>query len=221
MGIENLANTLFYNVFYFSFIIISAIFFGYFLSKISKKKNEVSKKKGVYKPKIKKSKFDIDKNKEIEEKEEIEVVQKKVQKKLRHKEIEDTDIPPNVLIAEDNLVNAKILIKVLGKLNIHSYTHAMDGKEAFEIIKSKKENFDVVLMDINMPIMTGDEATIEIIEWERENDEIHTPIVAVTANALLGDRERFLSVGMDDYTTKPINIASIENVIRNHTGYSK
>ena len=127
--------------------------------------------------------------------------------------------PPCVLIAEDNNINATFLIKSLKRLNITNYIHVLDGKLAFEARKNDK-SIDIILMDINMPNMTGDEATQEIIKWENENNYPHIPIIAVTANALVGDRERFLAQGMEDYTTKPVNMKAIGDIIRHYTGYS-
>lgn len=129
-----------------------------------------------------------------------------------------TNVAPRVLIAEDNLVNAKILIKLLKKFGIEDYKHVEDGLLAVE---ARKEDsyFDIVLMDINMPNMTGDEATQEIIKWENSNNESHIPIIAVTANALIGDREKYLDEGMDDYTTKPLKIDEIGAIIKKYTGY--
>jgi CheY-like chemotaxis protein len=85
------------------------------------------------------------------------------------------------------------------------------------------EKYDVIFMDAQMPIMDGIEATQEILEFEKEEELPHTPIIAVTANVLKGDRERFLGAGMDDYISKPIKkeelLRIIENVVKNK--YSK
>ena len=68
------------------------------------------------------------------------------------------------------------------------------------------KEYDVIFMDIQMPIMNGIEATHEIIKYEESNNLSHTPIIAVTANALKGDREKFMAEGMDEYVSKPINL---------------
>jgi CheY-like chemotaxis protein len=129
-----------------------------------------------------------------------------------------TDEPPRILIAEDNLVNAKILIKIIRKYGIEHYVHVMDGQYALEA-RMDNDKFDIILMDINMPRMTGDEATQEIIKWENQNNKIHIPIIAVTANALKGDREKYISLGMDDYTTKPVKYDVISEILFKYTGY--
>ena len=73
-------------------------------------------------------------------------------------------------------------------------------------------------MDINMPVMTGVEATQSILEWEEAEGKEHIPIIAVTANAIKGDRERFLEQGMDDYITKPLKKNDIESIMKKFFG---
>ena len=107
----------------------------------------------------------------------------------------------NVLIAEDNIINQKLIKRTLEDLGL-TITIASNGLEAFQ--KRKDGNFDLVFMDIQMPFLDGVEATKEILEWEREYNQPHIPILALTANALKGDRERFLEAGLDEYTTKPL-----------------
>ncbi|MEN8147595.1 MAG: response regulator, partial [Campylobacterota bacterium] len=82
-------------------------------------------------------------------------------------------------------------------------TIATNGAEAVEMFKDKK--YDLILMDANMPVLNGIEATSQIIEIEKEKKLEHTPIIALTANALKGDRDRFLAAGMDEYLSKPID----------------
>lgn len=106
----------------------------------------------------------------------------------------------NILLAEDNLVNQKLAIGILRKLG-HQITVAEDGREAIE--KYGNQAYDVILMDVQMPVCDGLEATRQIRENERgENQRI--PIIAMTAHAMPGDRQRCLDAGMDDYLTKPI-----------------
>jgi two-component system sensor histidine kinase/response regulator len=81
---------------------------------------------------------------------------------------------------------------------------ANTGKEAFEKYIASSENFDLILMDMQMPEMDGIEATRLIRDWEERN-KYRVPIVALTANAIKGDKEKCLENGMDDYITKPIN----------------
>jgi len=107
-----------------------------------------------------------------------------------------------ILLVEDNEANQifmKIILKKMGLM----YDIANDGIEAVELFRSNKYN--LVLMDENMPNMSGIEATSQILKYEKENNLLHTPIIALTANALIGDRERFLASGMDEYMTKPVN----------------
>jgi CheY-like chemotaxis protein len=105
-----------------------------------------------------------------------------------------------VLVAEDNLTNQKLLVTLL-KQHRHRIVVVENGREAVE--RSSKEAFDVVLMDVQMPEMSGLEATEAIRARERETGG-HVPIVALTAHAMAGDRERCLKAGMDAYLSKPI-----------------
>jgi len=116
----------------------------------------------------------------------------------------------NVLLVEDNKTNQMFMTIVLEELNLE-FDIANDGLEAIE--KFKNNNYYVVLMDENMPNMGGIEATAKILEYEKENNLKHTPIIALTANALKGDREKFLAAGMDEYRTKPLDKATLIEVI--------
>ena len=107
-----------------------------------------------------------------------------------------------ILVAEDNKSNQMLMKVLLKKMNL-TFEFADDGKIAVEMFKENK--YDIVLMDENMPNMNGIKATKLILKYEQENNLPHTPIIALTANALKGDREKFLSAGMDEYLTKPIN----------------
>jgi len=106
-----------------------------------------------------------------------------------------------ILIAEDNIINQKLIKRTLEDLGL-TITIANNGLEAFQ--KRKDEKFDMIFMDIQMPFLDGVEATQEILEWEEDYEQVHIPIVALTANALKGDREKFLAAGLDEYTTKPL-----------------
>lgn len=109
-----------------------------------------------------------------------------------------------VLIAEDNLVNRKLVTRLLEKRGHH--VHAVDnGRAAVTSIGSDSNGFDMVLMDLQMPEMSGFEATQAIRERERSTGT-HLPIVALTAHAMAGDRERCLAAGMDGYLSKPIEV---------------
>jgi PAS domain S-box-containing protein len=105
-----------------------------------------------------------------------------------------------VLIAEDNIVNQKVAYFMLEKQG-HLVTGVRDGREAVEAMD--KGIFDVILMDVQMPNMNGFEATAAIREKEKKSDR-HTPIIAMTAHAMKGDKERCLEAGMDDYVPKPL-----------------
>jgi len=116
------------------------------------------------------------------------------------------------LIAEDNPINMKLLTTTLRQLGVEADT-AQNGLEAFNKYSMNPQKYDVIFMDVQMPIMDGPEATQEIIEFEKEEGIPHTPIVAVTANVLKGDRERFLGAGMDDYISKPIDKKELIRVL--------
>ena len=113
-----------------------------------------------------------------------------------------------ILVAEDNLMNQKVAGKMLNKMG-HTVVVANNGKEAVEAFK--QEQIDLILMDGQMPEMDGLEATAEIRKLEA--GQSHIPIIAATAAALKGDRERFLDSGMDEYITKPINKKKLEIII--------
>ena len=107
----------------------------------------------------------------------------------------------DILLAEDNAVNQKLAVKILTKHN-HQVTVANNGLEALEAIKKKR--FDVVLMDVQMPVMGGFEATAKIREYELQHELARSPIIALTAHAMLGDREKCIQAQMDEYLSKPL-----------------
>ncbi len=126
-------------------------------------------------------------------------------------------LPPlQVLLAEDGLVNQKLAIGLLEK-HRHSVVVAGNGKEAIAALAARQ--FDVVLMDLEMPEMDGLEATAVIRTKERQTGE-HVPIIAMTAHAMKGDRDRCLAAGMDDYVSKPVRAGILFETIATVLGIS-
>jgi two-component system sensor histidine kinase/response regulator len=110
-------------------------------------------------------------------------------------------LPPlQILLVEDNPINQKVAARLLEKAG-HAVTVAENGRVALDIVTARQ--FDLVLMDVSMPEMDGLEATAAIRQREAGTDR-HLPIVALTAHAMVGDRERCLGAGMDGYVTKPV-----------------
>jgi signal transduction histidine kinase/DNA-binding response OmpR family regulator len=120
------------------------------------------------------------------------------------------DLGLTILLAEDNPVNQKVAAGVLQSIGCN-FDLAQDGLEAFNLLAEKR--YDVVLMDCQMPNMDGFEATRRIREREECQDISRAPIVALTANALQGDREKCLAAGMDDYLTKPFSKESMVDIL--------
>ena len=113
-----------------------------------------------------------------------------------------------ILLAEDNLVNQKVAMTMLGKMG-HRVTLARNGLEALE--QWRQSDFDLILMDVQMPEMTGLQATTQI-----RREEVlgaHVPIVAMTASAMSEERDRCLAAGMDDFISKPVSYKVIEQRI--------
>lgn len=106
----------------------------------------------------------------------------------------------SLLIVEDNVINQKVMLGMLRSVGFKQIEVASNGAEAVSMVRAKPAAYDLVLMDINMPIVDGYEATAQIRECG-----IRVPIIAMTAYALKGDRERCLESGMDDYVPKPID----------------
>ncbi len=129
---------------------------------------------------------------------------------------EETSLPMahfnkiNALVAEDNVINQKLILRTLERFGL-VVTLVSNGFEAFEARKNAK--FDIIFMDIQMPVMNGMEATEKILEHEKRYGLDHVPIIALTANALKGDREKYMKIGMDGYVYKPLNLSEIKNII--------
>ncbi len=112
--------------------------------------------------------------------------------------------PLNILLAENDSINQFVIARMLMEKG-HSVDVACNGLEALEL--HERSSYDIILMDIHMPEMDGIEATQSI--RKREGQENHTPIIAITAYALQGDRERFISLGMDEYISKPVDMEEL------------
>lgn len=118
-------------------------------------------------------------------------------------------VPLSVLLAEDTPANQKVVSTVLKKRG-HSVTVARNGREVVELYK--RETFDVILMDVQMPILDGFQATAAVRELERQQDK-STPIIAMTAHAMRGDREKCLEAGMDAYIAKPLDVNQLLGLV--------
>jgi len=114
------------------------------------------------------------------------------------------------LVAEDNFINQKLMTRVLDNFGI-AVTIVNNGKEALKARQTDK--YDIIFMDIQMPIMGGIEATKKISDFEIKENKKHIPIIALTANALQGDREKYIDAGMDDYISKPMQIEELKKVL--------
>ncbi|MEI9962511.1 MAG: response regulator [Limisphaerales bacterium] len=125
----------------------------------------------------------------------------KSSQKSEHEEASGKQRPLHILLAEDNATNQR-----LATINLEAWGHrvtiADNGEKAIETLA--KDKFDLILMDMQMPRMSGLEATAAIRQQEQQNGKKRVPIIAMTANAMAGDRENCLQAGMDEYVTKPI-----------------
>jgi CheY-like chemotaxis protein/HPt (histidine-containing phosphotransfer) domain-containing protein len=130
-------------------------------------------------------------------------------------EVMDPDELPtarHILLAEDHPINQKLARRLLEQMG-HEVVVADDGVKAVQL--SDQQSFDIIFMDVQMPVMNGFDATHEIRSRDRARGH-YTPIVAMTAHAMAGDRERCLAVGMDGYVSKPITRAALEQAIKEH-----
>ncbi|MGZ8435309.1 MAG: response regulator, partial [Candidatus Binatia bacterium] len=120
-----------------------------------------------------------------------------------------SNYPLRILLAEDNVVNQKVALKILERMGYRTDV-ASNGKEAVEAVE--RQRYDVILMDVQMPETDGVQATAKIRELLGDQ---RPWIIALTANALEGDRERYIGVGMDDYLSKPIRVAALAQALAN------
>ena len=133
-------------------------------------------------------------------------IEELIQKDKIHKDLKDLKI----LLVEDNLINQKITLLTLKPL-VYSIDTASNGKEALD--RFGTTNFDLILMDIQMPVMSGLVAAEKIRALEATTKS-HVPIIAITANAMIGDKEKCLSAGIDDYISKPFQPAALIEKIK-------
>jgi len=123
--------------------------------------------------------------------------------------IRESENKLHILLVEDNLINRKLAVKMLETRGFTTKV-ASHGKDALGLLKD--EHFDLILMDVQMPVMDGLTATAEIRKLEMKTGT-HIPIIAMTAHAMGGDRERCLQAGMDDYVSKPFDSQEFFRVI--------
>ena len=126
----------------------------------------------------------------------------------RHTLLENSRL--RILLVEDQLVNQKVAVKTIQGMG-HGVVVAENGQEGIEAFM--KDSFDLVFMDVQMPVMDGLAATAVIRELEAKEKRPRTPIVAFTAHAMEGDKERFLAAGMDDYVTKPLSRKALARIM--------
>jgi len=121
----------------------------------------------------------------------------------------------SILLVEDNIINQKVAMAHFSNIEL-DVSLAKNGQEAVDMYK--KNNYDLIFMDIQMPIMDGYEATKQIRKYESSHPEHHkTVIIAMTANALKGEKEKCISLGMNDYLAKPFKPEDLNNVIKRNT----
>jgi len=130
------------------------------------------------------------------------------QREKVHKEMKDI----RILLAEDNLINQKITLLTLSPL-VYGIDTASNGQEALDKIGRVK--YDIILMDIQMPVMNGLVAAERIRDIEATTDT-HIPIIAITANAMIGDKEKCISAGIDDYISKPFQPSALIDKIKKY-----
>lgn len=117
-------------------------------------------------------------------------------------------LPLNILLAEDNMTNQELVVTLMKKMG-YNVDAVENGRKVLDVMEHK--SYDIILMDVQMPVMNGTEATAEILARYPEPDRPY--IIAITANAMPGDRERFLECGMVDYLSKPIRFKDVQDVL--------
>jgi CheY-like chemotaxis protein len=151
--------------------------------------------------------LEIDTKETVEYKSSYDESEEQLIQPVRNQHLEDA----NILLVEDNSINQKIVILSL-KNKVKSIDVANNGKEALDKFGTTK--YDIILMDIQMPVMNGIIATKKIRELELSTN-MQTPIIAITANALSGDKEACLAAGMNEYISKPFQVEVLLQKMRN------
>jgi len=131
----------------------------------------------------------------------------------KEKKVVSQSFDYHILVAEDNKANQMFMEVMLKKLGL-TFDIANDGIEAVELYKKHYKSYKLILMDENMPNMTGSEALQEILKFEKEHKIKHVPIIVITANALSGDKEKFLELGFDYYLAKPLNLNDLSDILK-------
>jgi signal transduction histidine kinase/CheY-like chemotaxis protein len=141
----------------------------------------------------------------------LEILKKtKIEIEFNSKKNSEQFIGKKALVVEDNIINQKLMKNILNNFSI--YVTVVDNGE--KAIKHRKEHeYDIIFMDVQMPVMGGVEATENILDFEIEYNKKHVPIVALTANALRGDKEKYINAGMDAYLSKPMNIKELKDIL--------
>ncbi|HEY9190951.1 MAG TPA: ATP-binding protein [Sulfurovum sp.] len=116
----------------------------------------------------------------------------------------------HALVADDNKINCKLIKVILENLGLE-VTVVSDGKEAVDM--AVKNRYDIIFMDIQMPVMDGVEASKRILDYEAEHQLEHVPIIALTANTASEDRAKYMAEGMDDYAVKPLDVDALKGII--------
>ncbi|QQG35385.1 MAG: response regulator [Micavibrio aeruginosavorus] len=137
----------------------------------------------------------------------------KIKTSLRHMQSAKDFSRYRVLMADDHPVNMLFATKLLRKMGFTRIDQALNGLEALEKVKASVRNYDLIIMDCQMPEMDGFEASRKIREFERAQGRKRIPIIAMTAHAMEGDREKCLQAGMDDYMSKPVNPDKLHDVL--------
>ena len=120
-----------------------------------------------------------------------------------------------ILVVEDNLVNSRILVKFIEKLGYNNITTARNGQQCLDLFLTN--DYDIIFMDIKMPIMDGDVALQKILQYEKDNTNKKNPfIVSISAYSNKEDKDKYLQIGFNDYIIKPINMSNLESIFTNY-----